>query len=175
MASSTAQLSAALHAVRRAGWLLIALAHVPALVRVWGGLLGGGSALEHLGGCVWLTVSIAFLALKVLDVAFLRFPTGWRPCVAIAVMVALLHVDLIRPGSDPSIVPDCTAMLATALVIGALPPVRRGWVRVLICAEATMRRRLPSPVSNETIWLSESRPHCWVAVLRLFLLRAPPA
>ena len=175
MEPNTAQPSRALRAARRMGWLLVALAHVPGLLHAWGGLLAGEPVLEHLGGCVWLTASTVFLALKVLDVAFLRFPTGWRPCMAIALVVALLHVDLIRPGSDPSIVPDCAAVLVTAMVIGTLPPVRRGWNRVLAHAEAVIRRRLPSRVTHETIWLSESRPHCWVAILRLFLLRAPPA
>lgn len=161
--------------IRRVGWLLVALAHLPGLVNAWRGFFAGGLGIEHLGGCVWLSISIAFFALKVLDVSYLRFCTGRRSKVAFVMVVALLHVDLIRPGSDPSIVPDCAAVLATALVIGVLPPVRRGWERVFVRTEAALKRRLPAASSHETLWLSQSRPHCWVAVLHLFNLRAPPA
>ena len=161
--------------IRRVGWLLIAIAHLPGLVHAGRDFFAGGLGVEHLGGCVGLSLSVAFFALKVLDVSCLRFRTGWRAKVALVMVVALLHVDLIRPSSDPSIVPDCTAVLATALIIGTLPPVRRAWERVFVRAEAAIRRRLPAAPSHETIWLCESRPHCWVAVLHLFKLRAPPA
>ena len=175
MVSAISQLNRARPVIRRAGWLLMAIAHLPGLVHAWRALLAGGLNAEHLGGCVWLTISVAFFALKVLDVSWLRFCTGRRSKVALVLVVALLHVDLTRPGSDPSIVPDCTAVLATALAIGTLPAVRRGWERVFVHAEAALRRRLPAMSSHDTIWLCQSRPHCWVAVLHLFHLRAPPA
>ena len=175
MVSATSRSDRAWPVIHRVGWLLIAIAHLPALVHAWRGFFAGGLGVEHLGGCVGLSLSIAFFALKVLDVSYLRFCTGRRSKVAFVMVVTLLHVDLIRPGSDPSIVPDCTAVLATALIIGTLPLVRRGWERVFVHTEAAIRRRLPAASSHDTIWLSESRPHCWVAVLHLFNLRAPPA
>ena len=161
--------------IRRVGWLLIAVAHLPGLVHAWRTLFADGFDAAHLGGCVGITLSIAFFALMVLDVSFLRFRTGWRARVAMVMVVTLLHVDLMRPGSDGSIVPDCTAVLVATVVVAGLPSVRRGWERAFVHAEAALKRRLPASPSHETIWLGEPRPHCWVAVLHLFHFRAPPA
>lgn len=161
--------------LRRAGWLLVAAAHAPGLVHVWRNFVVSGFAPEHVLGCLWLTLTVAFLALKVRDAAFLRFRTDLRSCLALGVVVALLHVDVIRPGSDPSVVPECTAVLASACAVGALPQARR-WLKQVVRKTTTTRAgRKPEAASIDTAWRSAFRPHCWVLALGLFHLRAPPA
>ncbi len=160
--------------IRRTVWLLLAAAHAPGFVHAWGGLIANGPDPEFLTGCIWPSLTMAFFALKVLDVAWLRFRTDLRSCVALAMVVALLHVDLIRSGSDPSVLPDCTAVLATAWAIGSLPPVRRMWRESLQRAERALRPRHSVVFSGDTIRLASLRPHCWVLVLRLFSHRGPP-
>lgn len=161
--------------IRRAGWLVVGGAHVPGLVHAWRSFIASGFAPEHILGCLWLTLTVAFLVLKVQDAAFLRFRTDLRSFLALATIVALLHVDLMPPVSDPTLVPECVAVLVTACVIVAAPQVRRWWETVAQGARGTVKHVNPQAASTDTVWLSSFRPHCWVLALRLFHLRAPPA
>lgn len=161
--------------IRRTGWLVVAGVHLPGLVHAWRAFLASGFASEHILGCLWLTLTVAFLVLKVQDAAFLRFRTDLRSFLAIVTVVALLHVDLMPPVSEPTLVSECVAVLVTACVIVAAPQVRRWWETVAQGARVTLKHLNPQAASAATVWLSAFRPHCWVLALRLFHLRAPPA
>lgn len=155
--------------------MLVAVAHAPGIVHAWRGILANGLDLEYLGGFLWLTVAMAFFALKVFDLPCLRFRTDLRSWVALGMVVGLLHVDVIRQGSEPSLVPDGTAVLATAWAIGTIAPVRRLWRESLASLETALRPRHASATLHDTLWFAALKPHCWLLAQRLFNHRAPPA
>jgi hypothetical protein len=153
----------------------MALAHAPALLGAWRSLFESGFGLERLGGCFVLTLSMLFFALKLRDVACLRFRTDRRSCIALCIIVALLHTNTILPDTNPTIIPECTTLVLTTWLTSQMPLTRRVLVAIPARVAASLRRRDPVTPSTETIWLDAFRPHCFALVLRVFGLRAPPA
>lgn len=159
---------------RRAFWLVMGLMHLPALAGSLCSLLNDGFPIERLGGCLALSLTTLLFALKVWDVSWLRWRAGLQSCVALVVVVAVLHVDALRPVDDPTFIPEYAALVASTVALAALRPVRS---RLTIAI-----RRTFTPVttiasnfrSNSTLWINSSRPHCWMPALPSFALRAPP-
>ncbi len=150
-------------------------AHAPAVVGAWRSVVGSEFEVERLGGCIALTLSMLFFALKVRDVAFLRLRTDRRSLAALCIIVALLHVNVVRPHGDPTMVPQCAVLVATTWLVGHLPMTRRA-LRVLRTRIAkTPGHRPPVTPLTDTVRLDMFRPHCRVLAFRLFCLRAPPA
>lgn len=156
-------------------WLVMATAHLRALLGEWRAMFVEGVGLEALGGSIILTVSMAFFLLKLLDVPALRFHVDRRSCIAFCMIVALLHLDVIRPTNDPTLVPECTTLVAATWLISLTPAVRRRLPSRLF-RTTSLTRHLPSLTRTaETVWQDAIRPHCWHLTYRIFLLRAPPA
>lgn len=160
--------------LRRAVWLLLGLAHAPALLNVWSRLFASGFAAEHLTGCAGLTLSTLFFALKVQDVAFLRFRTDLRSCVALFTIVAFLHVDLVRPADSPTPLPACTGLVATTWLAAGIPSVRRAFKDLWTCARHPFQRVSSLARSAGIVWLDAFHPHCWVLIPNLSTPRGPP-
>lgn len=160
---------------RRLVWLLIGIGHIPGLFDAWGCLAADGLAAGVLGRCFALTATTIFLALKVWDVAFLRLCKGRGSFVAACLVVTLLHVDLVRPASESSAVPDCGALVATAWIAGSLATVRRVIARSFASVLTIEKNHDVARQFVETVWPDAVRPHCWLLALVLFRLRAPPA
>lgn len=161
--------------LRRGLWLLMVAAHAPACWGAWRSLLAAGSDGSRLGACLALTLAIAFFALKVLDVAWLRFRTDRRSVVALLVIVAVLHVDLIRSDNAPPLLAESTALVATTWLLSLAEPIRRLIKVAIVTAAATLRHTLTLSRSNDAVWLDAFHPRCWLLILRPHLLRAPPA
>ncbi|MGB2985310.1 MAG: hypothetical protein WBE26_05455 [Phycisphaerae bacterium] len=161
--------------LRRVFWVLMVVAHAPALVGAWRLFVENGFDAEPLFGSIALTFSMVFFALKVGDVAFLRFRPGRRSFVAFCMVVALVHLDVIRPNDDPTLVPECTVLTATTWLVGTLPLVRRTPREALSRTGSAFKYRPPVRPTAGTVWLDAFRPHCWVLAFRFFSLRAPPA
>lgn len=162
------------NSVGRGIWLAVALAHGPGLVGAWERWIGGGFDPRGLGGLVTLSLAMVFFALKIVDVPWLRLRTDRRSLVAMGLVVALLHVDVIRPDAVVANIPEYTTLMAsTLLAAGAL---RRSRRCISTCRRASRDVASTNPLlrSNETAWLDAFRPHCWVLASRLYLLRAPP-
>ena len=162
-------------AVRRLFWLLVGIGHIPGLFDAWGSLATGSLEPGALGRCLGLTVTTIFMALKVRDVAFLRLREGRRTFVAACLVVALLHVNLVRRTSESSAMPDCSALAATVWVAGGLATVRRILATNFARVRTIEKNHVRASRFAETVWLDAVRPHCWLLALALFLLRAPPA
>jgi hypothetical protein len=144
-------------------------------VGAWEHWIGGGFDPRGLGGLATLSLAMVFFALKIVDVPWLRLRTDHRSLVAMGLVVALLHVDVIRPDTAVANVPEYTTLVAsTLLVAGALRRSRR-YMNTSRCASRDVASMSPLLRSNETAWLDAFRPHCWVLASRLYLLRAPPA
>ncbi len=161
--------------LRRAFWLLMGLAHAPALISAWRSLVAGGFAAESFGGCVLLTLSMLFFALKLRDVPYLRFRTDRRSCVALCIVVALLHTDAIVSDDNPTVIPECTALVVTTWLSTQLPLTRRMSALLPTRVVSVLGHGDPVTSATGTVWLGASRPHCWVLGLHVFSLRAPPA
>jgi len=159
----------------RAFWLLMGLAHAPALIGAWRSLAVNGFAVESLGGCILLTLSMLFFALKLRDVPCLRFRTDRGSWVALCLVVALLHTNAILPDGDPTIVPECTTLIVTTWFGTQMPVTRRLLVALPTRIAAAVRCGDPVNRSTDTVWLDAFRPRCWGLALRVFRLRAPPA
>ncbi len=151
------------------------VAHTPALLSAWEAYLQGGMRMELLGGCVVLTASMLLFALKTCDVAFLRFHPDRRAFVAMVLAVGLIHFDCLGPTADPAAVASGAAIVATTSFVAGLTLAGRAISRVP--ARNTGSSHYPSLIGRFTgsLWLDETRPHCWVLALGLFALRAPPA
>jgi hypothetical protein len=156
-------------------WVLMVVLHAPALVKAWSSFVGGGFDLSHVGGPIALSLSMAFFALKLRGAASLRFRADRRSAVAICLILAFIHVDVLRTDSGVAVLPECAKIVATTVLVAGLTRVRRVLSTALIRARSKVGRRLPSIQSNETVWHDAFRPRCWVLASRLYSLRAPPA
>jgi hypothetical protein len=151
------------------------LAHGRALAAAWQSLLETGFDLEPLIGGVALTLSMLFFSLKVLDAAWLRFKPGRRSLIAFCMVVALVHLDVIRANDNPTLMPEYAALVATTCIAGTVPTVRRAVRGVFARAGSAFRYRPTVRPSSDTVWMDLFRPRCWILAFRFYNLRAPPA
>lgn len=155
-------------------WLLISLAHAPALFEYWWRLLGGQLAPEKVPGLLFLTGAMIFFVLKMIDVRVLRLRVTRQSFVSVVVIVALLHVRVVRPDGETTPAMEGVAFVAaTWLSLGT--PVMRRKLRLLLSRSAFHRAHAAAPSREaRTLWQDVLQPHCWFLVYRFFLLRAPP-
>lgn len=110
----------------RALWAAMLLGHVPAFAAALAGLFSGDVASA--GPRVLLVgLSLAFFALKLVDVAWLRIAPSARALGVFGVCVLLLHADVLRrahlvPVEEPAgaVVLVMTAGVLAAIAAGAL-------------------------------------------------------
>ncbi len=166
--------------LNRAAWTLMGLSHVPGCIAAWHALIATGFDPSQVNKCIALTVAVLFCALKVLDVACLRFHADRRSWIAIALAIALVHVGMVAPKSYEAVVPECSQVIAAAFLAGAMASVRR----LLTTAKRSVGSAHASSLTLRAlighnprgmVWCDEFRPHCWVLASRLYALRGPPA
>lgn len=157
--------------IRRGLWLLMGVGHLPACLDTWQAVLTDGS---RMGACLGLTAAFAFFALKFLDVACLRFRADRRSMIALAVVVAVLHVDVLRPANAPPLLAEGAAVVAATWLLGFAEPIRRMVKTVTATSRTAMMRVIATARTANTFSLDAFHPHCWALILRLHLLRAPP-
>ena len=151
------------------------VAHAPGLIGIWGSLFVSDATFERLSGCIGLTLAMVLFVLKVFDASFLRFRTSRHSVVVLCMIVALLHIDVIRRGSDPGAMPESVALVATTWLAAVLPHIRRRLSVIAARIALVLKHRFPAGPWRDTIWVDILRPHCWLLVYRFYLLRAPPA
>ena len=162
------------NALNRGFWALMLLAHAPALVSAWKFAIAEGLKADLLGGCIFLTASMIFFALKIRGVAWLRFRADRRAFVALCLVVALIHLDCFRPGLRKTVVSQCAVVLVAAPLAALLPRVNRALCARLARTTTARESRTPETRSHEEAWIDVIHPHCWVLAPGLFRLRAPP-
>ena len=173
--SAGAYVRSRLPKLRRLFWLIMVVGHAHGLVGAWRSSVASGFDFEPLGGCILLLLSMLFFVLKLGDVAFLRFRADRRSIVVFCVLLAFLHLNVLQPGDDPTLIPEYTALAATTWLASALPMQSRK-TRESLAQTGTPRPHGPSMgPRGRTIWLDAFRPHCWILAFRVFNLRAPPA
>ena len=162
-------------AFRRPLWVVLAAAHIPALVTALTSFINSGFEAEWLGGCVALTATMLFFVLKFVDVRALRLRSDRRSLVAMCVIVLLLHTGALDARIDATMAPQCLTVVMTTLLLAGLARVSGVLAATFRRATATVKLGSLLRQSNETAWSDPFRPHCWVLAYRFFTLRAPPA
>ena len=159
--------------IGRCFWAVMGIAHTPALIGAWGSFLEGGMKVSSLGGCVFLTASMLFFALKLYGVHFLRFHPGRRSILALVLVVGLIHFDCLRPAFASAGAEDCVAIIATTSLVGVAVLASKRWPASVHSKIGTGLYFLPRRFSGR-ILIESFDPRCWVLALGLFRLRAPP-
>ncbi len=157
----------------RAFWLVMLGGHAKATLAAWVALLWG-SASDPVR-VVGLSLAIAFFALKVLDVAWLRFRTDRRSLVALSLIVALLHAESMGFSSTGEFAPQLLATVSAAML---LEPVQRRWgrLREALFAESMGSPAVHGPILSQVDLLSlfAARTPQWVLIRSASPPRAPP-
>ena len=117
--------------VLRALWLVMLAVHVPVLLRCLWSQSGPPSQDRNIIALVGLLLACVFFILKILDLPWLRFKTDRRSLFALALSVALLHVNLMRYSDDVLADPMQSLVIANILMATNLVGVRRAIRRAL--------------------------------------------
>lgn len=155
-------------------WGVMAAAHIPALLSVWDSFITSGFDVARLGGCIALSLTMLFFALKIYGVTFLRMPSQPRSWVAMSLIVVLVHLDVLSPHPHTSIVPQCLTVVTSVICVAVAVHLGRALTRALRRVNTSLNCRFHTTRSTETVWFDAFRPHCWVRAAHLYALRAPP-
>ncbi len=117
--------------VLRALWLVMIAVHVPVLLKCLWGQSGPPSQDCNIIAVVGLLLACVFFVLKILDLPWLRFKTDRRSLFALALSVALVHVNLMRYSGDVLADPVQSLVIANILMVTNLAGVRRAIRRAL--------------------------------------------
>jgi hypothetical protein len=152
--------------------------HARAVGLAWAGVASSGPVGSDLLRPVILTLASLFFLLKLLDVSWLRFRTDRRGIAALALIVALLHLQTVGLATDNQLLPQ---ILATASAVLFLEPVQRRWdqaferMSLLAQADSVDRdRHRPSRLLESLTDLVERTPQ-WRIIHTATPPRAPPA
>ncbi|MCO6435694.1 MAG: hypothetical protein J5J06_01235 [Phycisphaerae bacterium] len=160
----------------RVFWGAMILAHAEALVSVWRGLIESGPTTSTIGGCVAVSLSVLFFAIKLSHPDWLHIRGDRRGWVAVFLVLSLIHAHCLPTSADAP--PEMTAFaVLTASAVG-------GTLLVLELAKRSSKGRrgldVPSSLLAPCVdWvrnrLLDDRPTCRVLALHAFSLRAPPS
>ncbi len=117
-------------------WLFMLVIHVGAVRSAVSSFVQPGVEYDRaigLGRLLILSASAAFFVLKVVDVSWLRLKPGWRSWLASGLVVALLHVQVMKRASDGvlDIAPTGTVAFLVFGTIFESQILFRGWRRLL--------------------------------------------
>lgn len=158
----------------RAFWGVMAFGHAPALLGASRALLVDGFGSREMGAFLGLGLATVFFALKLYDVAWLRIPSDVRCWIAVTIVFALLHVNVMSEHAGTVLAAECGEIVASAVLVAGL--LRAEQCKLRSTHNGNSPKHLPIRVRlHEAVWLDDIRPRCWVLVSRLFCLRAPPA
>ncbi len=162
--------AASLSAVRSLFWLMMLAVHTPAFIASIRHVLDGRGSLiaPALYG-----LALSFFVLKIINVPFLRWHVTLRSCVAWFAIVALVHVDVVQP-DRPIVAPECITIVALTCLIPCVIRASRKFVQQLNSGSRVQQQFACGLTSANTLWQDAFRPHCWLLVLGIRRLRAPP-
>lgn len=94
--------------------------------------------------------------------------------VAMCIVVGLLHVGVMQPDHQPTVVADSVAMVAATCLVAGLRPVRRAFREALCMARFSFKSQQLVTCATNGVCVDDIRPHDWLLAVGLFSLRAPP-
>lgn len=124
--------------LRRLLWLLMLLSHAKPLTAGWLALLAGTPSDP--AKLVALSLAALFFALKLADVAWLRFRTDTRSLVVLTVIVGVLHAESLGFAATGEFAPQAVAGVSAALL---LDPVHRRIARLIQTCSPTASTPAP--------------------------------
>jgi hypothetical protein len=153
----------------------MALMHAPSFLVSWGAVLGGEGSIGLLAQCIGLTASMIFFVLKVCDIAVLRWRTDWRSCVALALVIAVMHLGVLESDAPIAMWLECSPLVSLALLPGRPAftgkALRDVWVRL----QSATRSGLSFGRWREALWVDVAYVHRQVLSSRVCIPRSPPA
>lgn len=167
--------------LHRAFWALMLVIHFGALRAVDAVLSGAGAATDEQSALqiIALVSAAWFCLLKTFDVPWLRGNPGWRPKVASAVIVALLHVSVIERAAsrDSAFSPAHLGVFLIGVTVAKRRVVARWLRRVRSCTVArstSSSRHARHPEPFGMAWVRAFEPILVYLRAGPLGLRAPP-
>ncbi len=160
---------------KRAVWASMVLLHAPAFFGTWESIVTNGVNAELLAQCLGLSVSMLLFALKFFDVAFLRWRTDWRSCVAIGLVIATAHLGLLESSSGGIMWLDNGPLFSAAFFLvrpcETIDRLLAVWARLGAGLDDASRLRcLFRTVRHEADYIL-----CWISPRQPCIPRPPPA
>lgn len=160
---------------RRVLWAAMAILHAPAFFSAWKSLGASGLDLGLLAKCIGLSASMLLFVLRFQDVAFLRWRTDRRSCIAIGLVIAVAHLGLLEPATDEVIWLEYGPLVSCTFLLGQpsrmSEDLRAVWARlrqVLGCSPSSMWL-------HGTIGPDLVQVRCWTSLSPTCAPRSPPA
>jgi hypothetical protein len=161
----------------RLWWGLLLAIHLPVLGAVCWAILDDGASPGRVGNLIALVVTMAFFALKLQDVAFLRLRTRQQSFVVVCLLTAVFHHNAVAPDADTTVLVQGAAALVTT---GAV----REWLRQRPVPSTDWATRLAASLGMPRLPLAVTRrrrrneawsPPRWLIPQSHSVPRAPPA
>jgi len=129
----------------RIWWGSLLAIHLPVLWAVWASVITDGPHISRIGSGIALALAIAFFALKLRDVSFLRLRTRQQSFVAVCLLTAIVHHGAVAPAIDEATFAQATVVVAATVAVRSLWRARRalrnGWATLLaaLCIRPSTR------------------------------------
>jgi hypothetical protein len=158
----------------RALWLLMLAGHIPALLKCVWAQSSPLSQDRNIVTVVGLLLACVFFVLKILDLPSLRFKTDRRSLFALALAVALVHINLLRYSHDVLADPAQPIVIASILMGTNLASVRETMHRALARFRWPVRltKLEPRPFGLTVQITDQLTPQC--SFFAPIIPRAPP-
>jgi hypothetical protein len=145
------------------------------MIGSWRFGLAHGLDAEVMSGCTLLSAAVIFFLLKLFGLRCLRLRLTRRGWIAVCLVVALIHLDCVRPGLRAEVVSKCGVALMTVPAVLAVSKVVRGDRATFQRHRATHKSRPPDGWPMWLAWGDGFRPHDRILACLSLHLRAPPA
>lgn len=162
-------------ALARGFWAVMLAGHSPALTSSFRNLLTLDFSADRLLAFSFVFTAMIFFAAKLFDLPSLRVRLNRHSFMVLILAVAVLHAGCLDSDYRFQLVADGILVLSAATVFLVACCVCRR--RDLEAVNESLAARLLAILGahRRTVWLDQSRPHCWVLASDLLHLRAPPA
>lgn len=125
-------------APRRIFWCLLALVHIPAVFRLSGTVFSDQLDVATLSTWLGLCLGLAFFALKIWDVSFLRLRGRPITLLAFLLVCGVVHRNAV-PSAMPQEAPVAAIVVLATLGLARAPALRRGLGQFLNTLAALIR------------------------------------
>ncbi len=149
--------------------------HAPAFLVSWGAVVGGEGSLGLLAQCIGLTASMLFFVLKFCDIAILRWRTDWRSCVALGLVIAVMHLGVLESDAPFAMWLEFSPLVSLVLLPGRPALTGRALRDVWVRLQSATRSSLSFGRLREALWADVAYVHRQVLSSRACIPRSPPA
>jgi hypothetical protein len=153
----------------------MALLHAPAFLGTWGAVLAGEGSIGLLAQCIGLTASMLFFVLKFCDISYLRWRTNWRSCLALGLVIAIVHLGVLESETPIAMWLECSPVVSLTLLPGPSALTGKSLSDVWARLQFATRSGLSIGRLREALWVHVAYVHRQVLSSRTCIPRSPPA